>query len=45
MPDVGQRVHVNVVVVQLLREGGATAFCKEDTQPATQVLGAAGLVN
>lgn len=42
---VGERVHINVVVVQLLRGAGAARLCKQHTQPTAQILGAAGLLD
>lgn len=34
VPYVSQCIHINVVVVQLFREGGAACLCKQHTQPA-----------
>lgn len=42
---VGECVHINVVVVQLLRGAGAARLCKQHTQPTAQILGAAGLMD
>ncbi len=44
MPYVSERVHVDVVVVELFREGGAAGLCKQHTQPAAQILRATGLM-
>lgn len=38
VPDVSERVHVDVVVVQLFRESGAAGLCKQHTQPPAQIL-------
>lgn len=45
VPYVSERIHINVVVVQLIREGGAAGLCKQHTQPAAQILRAAGLMD
>lgn len=45
VPYVSERIHINVVVVQLIREGGAAGLCKQHTQPAAQILRAAGLID
>lgn len=42
---VGECVHINVVVVQLLGGAGAARLCKQHTQPTAQILGAAGLTD
>lgn len=41
---VGECVHINVVVVQLLGGAGAARLCKQHTQPTAQILRAAGLI-
>lgn len=43
VPDVGERVHVDVVVVQLFGEGAAAGLCEQNAQPAAKLLRAAGL--
>lgn len=45
MSYVSECVHINVVVVQLLRGAGAARLCKQHTQPMAQILGAAGLMD
>ena len=44
VPYVSERVHVDVVIVELFRESGAAGLCKQHTQPAAQILRAAGLM-
>lgn len=41
--DVGERVHVDVVIVQLLRRAAAASLCEQHAQPPAQVLRAVGL--
>lgn len=45
VPDVGERVHVDVVVMQLFGQSGAARLGKQHAQPAAEVLRAAGLTD
>lgn len=45
MPDIRERVHVDVVVVQLFRKSRAARLCEQNPQPAAQIFRAAGLTN